>query len=378
MGNKSSNSKDSKPSNEEKQEESKGITFPNNTSYKLKILPLNKRDIEISDLLQDVFISVGITLDGYLSLSDFYNLIQSGFLGTNWQNTFPQKTRISHCLSLDSMNAQIISLLSDDEYTLDANQYKYNASLSIIDIKMDELMDKEYILGYIAMYFVAIHLWCMTDVAQKQPQGFPMVGAVFNLNSAGSKDFMDKDQYILDQKENGKHYKFPIKSSAIKEYFAGLNVNPKNGFSRTESRIDYKFEMIKTKKFTDIEYKIYPDVLKFSGGDCDIKSIDGTDIIGLMLPGFLDGDDGEFIVVNISTEFVEKWERFETKHQFIFQRIGDENGLRYKLWMNGGTVNRRNMSLSWMNQFLEVWGSVFINHPLIGVTLRQIWDESRN
>ena len=376
------------------------------SDYKFKVLPLDNKHIEISNLLQDIFSSIGITLDGYVCIIDFYNLIQSGLLGSNsnWQTIFPLETRLNHYLSLNSMNHQLQRLLSNPEYTIDRYKFQHKSLMAIIDIDIDlASMDKNFILGYIALYFVAVYLWCKTDVE------FKTVALTITdmINGNGSHYFMDRNKYVIDQSGSepvAKHYKFELTQKEIMDYFGKLDVDLKlidndtdndlnqkklSNFSMTEHEIDFEFEMKESNMLSmDMEYELYPDCGFDIDGVSEIKQVCRKDIIELFLPGFVDGDSRcEYVVFKMGSKWTEKWEHLQTKHQFVFERImvkssekdhgGDDgNGMkiRYRLWMNEGTVSRENYSLTSIDVFLEPWDSIFINHPLIGDTLRNTLD----
>ena len=98
-------------------------------------------------------------------------------------------------------------------------------------------------------------------------------------------------------------------------------------------------------------------------------------MIDLMLPGFVNHNDkyGQYYVFQIEWGIIEEYSEFKGEYQFIFEEIGDNE---YKMIMNGGEVEK--IDLEWSAQSaheeaMELYGSIIVNHPLIGKTLKELY-----
>eukprot|EP01084_Bolivina_argentea_P309047 534540_1 len=314
---------------------------------------------ERSNLLQDVFIVIDLTLQGYAHLVDCYNLIQSGLLGTKWETLFPaNQCKLINCLSPDFMHKMVQKFLSKKTYSINAKNYEYKAKLCFLEIDTDVAMGKDDVFSFISLYFVAIHLWKLT----------------FGRNHLNEDKYLTK---TIHSTEFSKHYHFDITGAIVKKYFTKLKVSNAKSFESIEGR-DLRLKMnamTGTELRKDWKYELYAGKLKYHGVKEDIKDISMEDMKELF-PNKIGKND--FSMFNVDCKFIEYGHEYSIRHQFLFQRFMlDDGGRNFqcRLWMNGGIINWSRRTFSDFGMFVDVWDSLFINHPLIGETLRNLWDE---
>ena len=370
MGN--SNKKQS-PSN--KDQKQKPITYQRSydEDNKFMMIKFDEKDTEISNLLQQIFTSIGITLNGYLSIIEFYNIIKSGLLTEKWREIFPNNTRLAHYKSLFCMNEQVTRLVNN---VIDDSNGEFNILCGMVDINLDKEMNSNKHLSYIVMYFVSSYIWSMTF----------------------GRKYLKPNQYVIqsindEQESIVKSFKFNLKTKDIIDYWNNVKTLKNNKLIFDEKNfsvnlglwrdlsIDFKCNKNNKLSFNNVNYKLFIDVKSFGGGSSTPIDLIQNDIDNIILPGFIDYDinlkNEKYFFYSIYSSFFGKWETKTSEYQFIFEQIYNKNNgknLKYKMFMNCAKTNRVNESVSYFQEFLQVWDSILINHPLIGNTLKNIWD----
>eukprot|EP01084_Bolivina_argentea_P083055 150387_1 len=341
---------------------------------------------ELINCMQKVFTSIGITLSGFLSIIEFYNIIQSGLFGDNWREIFSNNIRLSHYTSCNEMQSQIQRLIENDKYkSIDMEDYQL--ILGFVDINLDENIEMIDYLGYIVMYFIAERLF---------------VDQTFAGHHKKCKE------YIINKNKdtpNIKSYKFDLSRNEIEKYWKSLQTIPNTqrniqrynitGFDNTSKfslrendiprYVHISLNSIESDTLpNDIngcDYQLFAENDDYSSTRLENVNIEHKDIINMILPNFIDNEPiGKYCVFDCYWGIIEAFDRNKGRCQFIFKQIQNaQNGCycKYKMILNGAQIEEEDLGWSDTDtdQYYELYNSLLINHPLIGITLKEVYED---